>query len=239
MNVSMMVRHGAAMVLAAIAVTACSDVPTTPFPSRAPAEAAFARGGQSGYHDPLAGGNADDDPSLPDAPRASQRDGTGMTTFVVYPNETRSYAVGPHSVYIPRGTVCDPATSGYGPAYWDAPCSTLSAPITVTARWARKGGHGAIAFEPYLRFKPSTDARRWVRLTLRDRKLISDSRFYGILWYNPASKGWVDEASSDPTLRAYVNKDRNEVYRRVKHFSGYLVCASFRDDGGFGGADAW
>jgi hypothetical protein len=239
MNVSMMVRHGAAMVLTAIAVTACSDVPTTPLPSRAPAEAAFARGGQSGHHDPLAGADEDDDPSLPNAPRAKGHDEIGTTTFVVYPNETRVYAVGPHSVYIPRGAVCDPATSGYGPEVWDAPCTTLATPITVTARWGGKGGHGAIAFEPDLRFKPSTDAREWVWLTLRDRKLISDNRNYGILWYNPASKGWVDETSTDPTLQAYVNKPRNEVYRRVKHFSGYLVCASFRDDGGFGGADAW
>jgi hypothetical protein len=243
MNVSMPVRRGAVLLLAAITVTACADVATSPVESRSPETASFARGGspRGANHDPLAGGDEDDDPTLPDAPvvKGKRGDRKGIAVFVVEPRETRVYEIGPHSVYIPKGAICDPETSGYGPDLWDTPCTPLTKPITITARWAGKGGHGAVAFEPDLRFAPSINPSEWVWLTLHDKKLISDTRVYDILWYNAGDGKWVNETRADPTLRVYVNRDRNEVYRRVKHFSGYLVCANGMDGRFVGGDSGW
>ena len=233
MNVSMRVRFGAALVFAAIAATACSDAPSAPASSRQASDASFGRGYSNGPKNKNY--DSDDDPSLPDDPRGKHLVKTGTATFVVNPNETRSYSFGPHSVYIPANAICDPKTAEYGEELWNSSCETLREAITVTVRWEGKGGHGAVTFEPDLRFAPSSNPMQWVWLTLRDRKLISDYRTYSILWLSP-TRGWVDESATDPSLKAFVSKDNNTVYRRLKHFSGYLVSASSLDDkGGLGG----
>ena len=33
-----------------------------------------------------------------------------------------------------------------------------------------------------------------------------------------------DESLTDPELQAYVDRSANVVFRRIKHFSGYLVA---------------
>jgi hypothetical protein len=232
MNVSTRVRLGAAMLFAAVGATACSDVPSAPASTRQAADASFGRGYSNGPKDKNYDGG--DDPSLPDDPKGKRLPTTGMATFVVNPNETRSYSFGPHSVYIPAHAICDPQTAGYAEELWDAACEALREPITVTVRWDGTGGHSAVTFEPDLRFAPSSNLMKWVWLTLHDKKQISDQRNYAILWHSPL-RGWVDESATDPSLKAYVSKGDNTVYRRLKHFSGYLVSASLLDGGGLGG----
>ena len=237
MNVSTRVRFGAVLMLAAVAATACSDVPTAPASGREAADASFGRGYSSGPKDKNY--DSDDDPSLPDDPKGKHVAKTGVTTFVVNPTQTRTYDFGPHSVYIPANAICDPQTAGYAEELWDSPCELLRDPITVTVRWEGKGGHGAVTFEPDLRFAPSSNPLRWVWLTLRDKKLISDYRNYAILWQSP-TQGWVDESATDPSLKSFVSKSSNTVYRPLKHFSGYLVAANMMDGGGLGGFhDSW
>jgi hypothetical protein len=231
MSVSMRVRFGAAL-FAAIAATACSDVPSAPASSRQAADASLGRSYSSGPKDKNY--NDGDASSLPDDPKGRNLTTAGTSTFVVNPNETRSYSFGPHSVYIPARAICDPQTAGYAEELWDSPCNALREPITVTVHWDGSGGHSAVTFEPDLRFAPSSNAMKWVWLTLHDKKQISDQLNYAILWQSPL-QGWVDESATDPTLKAYVSKNENTVYRRLKHFSGYLVSASLSDGGGLGG----
>jgi hypothetical protein len=57
----------------------------------------------------------------------------GSTTFTVSPSGG-VYFAGNHAVVFPAGSICDPATSTYGPGEWDAPCSALSQPITISAQ---------------------------------------------------------------------------------------------------------
>jgi hypothetical protein len=236
MNVSKRVRFGAALLVAAVTATACSDVPSAPAASRRAADASLGRGYSSGpQHRDYTN---DDDSSLPDDPNGKKDPRSGSATFVVDPNESRSYKFGPHSVFIPAHAICDPRTAGYGEELWNSSCETLREPITISVSWEGKGGHGAVSFQPDLRFAPSSNPARWVVLTLRDRKLISVQRAYAILWES-SKKGWIDESATDPSLRAFVSRTENTVYRRLKHFSGYLVAASAfsldDDKGGFGG----
>jgi hypothetical protein len=232
MNVSKRVRFGAALLVAAVTATACSDVPSAPAARRQAADASFGRGYSNGPKQRNYDNN--DDTSLPDDPKGKGFAKAGTATFVVNPNETRSYDFGPHSVYIPANAICDPRTAGYGEELWNTSCEPLRTPITITVRWDGTGGHSAVEFEPDLRFAPSSNLMKWVWLTLRDRKQISDYRAYAILWRSPV-QGWVDESATDPSLRAYVSARDNTVYRRLKHFSGYLVAASALDDlGGLG-----
>ena len=65
-------------------------------------------------------------------------------------------------------------------------------------------------------------------LTMYDRKKVNDVDQYQI-YYETEDEKWVDEAKTDATLRAWTDRTRNVVYRRIKHFSGYMLAAGFAD----------
>ena len=48
------------------------------------------------------------------------------TEFTVGPNGG-VFMVGNHAVVIPAHSICNPATSSYGPGTWDSPCRALRA----------------------------------------------------------------------------------------------------------------
>ena len=155
--------------------------------------------------------------------------------FTVGPNGGVFYA-GNHAVVFPGQSVCDPATSSYGPSSWDAPCSLLQVPITVHAEVRRANGQTAVDFTPSLRFAPSTNPARWVWLVMYTPSAIGatgDLSRFNILYANSFGAATVDEAQSDASLRTYVDTWQGVSLRRIKHFSGYLSA-----DGRDGGAPA-
>lgn len=132
--------------------------------------------------------------------------------------------VGNHAVVFPANSVCDPATSGYGAASWDAPCTPLTKAITVHASVSGS----SVDFTPSIRFVPSSDASRWVWLFLYTPSAIGrtgDLSAFNIYYAPTAGGALVDETSSDPTLRTYVDTRSGVSVRRVKHFSGYTSSA--------------
>src|SRR5687768_12853716 len=81
---------------------------------------------------------------------------TDVRTFVYDPARklVQSFGAG-HQVTMPAGAVCDPATSGYGPGLWDAPCKPLTKPITFTVTsWDDVTGRPNAEFSPDVRFVP-------------------------------------------------------------------------------------
>lgn len=170
-----------------------------------------------------------------------------VATFTVYPDVSGSYSFGPHRVYFPAQSICDPRTSGYGEDWWDRPCQPVRTPIVIRAAWTLRGEHAVVELEPALRFVPAAanDTSRWVVLTLHEPKSVDASLPYAIAWLRPWDMRWVDESLQDPTLRAWIDQSNNNVSRRLKHFSGYNVTAGFAqttsacefgcDDAGIGG----
>jgi hypothetical protein len=72
-----------------------------------------------------------------------------------------------------------------------------------------------------------------VVLSLSQHQPLGASDDYRIL-SQVAGGPWVDESVADPTLRTWVDRDSRSVFRRIKHFSGYLVAGGLLDlDGGF------
>src|SRR3712207_2879784 len=62
---------------------------------------------------------------------------TTVTSFTLNGNGGSWVIVaGEHELTFDKGlsSVCDPATSSYGPGEWDKPCTPATAPITVTAK---------------------------------------------------------------------------------------------------------
>lgn len=159
------------------------------------------------------------------------RENTGSGTFSILPNERITVIMGDHRLTIPMGAVCDVATSGYGENLWDTSCTPSAVPVSVTATWTVENGNAKLTFSPDLRFVPttSTNVNDWVVLQLKNANALLSGSKYQIYWRNAAG-AWVDEATTDSTLRAWTNRPENRVSRRLKHFSGYVVGTSFSDE---------
>lgn len=196
------------IVLSAVALlglaTACSDAPAT-----APADVA---------------------PSLstssPNSYTESQTmvGDTTVTVFVVGSNVNsagNTFAIGNTSkITFPyaAGSICDPATSSYGPGTWDSACAAATTPIRITAKsWVNAQGKIATDFQPALRFVPGL--RKAVTLTLKDAALAGTR----IDYCTPS--GCVNEALADPSLTTVLDPNNGFAYRIIKHFSGYTVTA--------------
>ena len=152
--------------------------------------------------------------------------------FVISPNGG-IVDLGNHAVVFPANSVCDPATSSYGPGTWDAPCSPLQAPIKVHAEVRRTNGQTAVDFTPSLRFVPSNDPARWVWLVLYTPSAVgkSDLSGFNILWESGLGAPAVDETPLDSSLRTYIDTWQGLSLRRIKHFSGYVEGGYWTGDG--------
>jgi hypothetical protein len=153
---------------------------------------------------------------------------TSYSTFQYDPTLSYDLSFGSgHKLSVPAGAVCDPATSGYGAAYWDAPCTVAQAPITFQVKsWRDGAGHPRMSVLPDVRFVPGSA----VTLRFKDDGAAAQARGT-IVWCPTGATGCVDEAASDPTLVTRYNANSGWVYRRLKHFSGYNVVVDFYDDG--------
>ena len=223
MHVSTLVRRSVALLVVLAAASACSDATNAPQATERPA--------------------FDVQALQPEASRSGgwsssqqQAGEDNVATLTIDPNVSHTYAFGLNWIYFPSHSICDPTTSGYGVTLWDAPCTALDQPIQVTVHWSSRGGYAFAQFSPELRFVPA-DARtpsRWVVLSLHTNRQLHTLDAYNILY--DAGAAYVDESITDPTLRAWLDPLHNAVYRRVKHFSGYMVSAANSDFGGMGDA---
>jgi hypothetical protein len=134
------------------------------------------------------------------------------------------FYTGNHAVVFPAGSVCDPATSTYGPGTWDDPCSPLQSSIKVHAEVRRKDGVTSVDFTPALRFVPSSNSARWVWMVMYSpdaKDAGGDLSRFNILYAPKPGATPVDETASDATLRTYVDTWSGVSIRRIKHFSAY------------------
>jgi hypothetical protein len=144
------------------------------------------------------------------------------------------FYTGNHAVLFPAQSVCDPATSDYGPGTWDEPCAPLQAPLRVHAEVRRRNGQTWVDFTPSLRFVPSTNPTRWVWMLMRTPEAVGatgDLSRFNILWAKGIGGTAVDETPEDSTLRTYVDTWQGISMRRIKHFTGYLSGSGRCDEG--------
>lgn len=215
MRVSMLVRW-CTMLTAAGILAACADTATSPRPAARPRLS-------NSYEQWLLdnGGLARDGRGRP-----NKTDSVWTKDFVVDPTQPSQVKLGDHLVSFPAYSICDPATSGYGPDVWDTPCTPLQTPITIHASWNSKLGHAFIQFSPDLRFVPTSDPSQYVTITMKDLVPLDSTARYPIFWLRPSDSTWVDEGAVDATENPVMDLNGNKVSRRLKHFSGYLVGAT-------------
>jgi hypothetical protein len=153
-----------------------------------------------------------------------------------------TYRVGDFDVVIPAGAVCDPGSTRYGPKHWDSDCTPANRDITVSVVAETHKDRVSIDFKPDLRFRPSagsvivrTDAYRDQLTSDAVRQLPPSSSYFSnfaILYMPTGGQSHIDEVRStgDRSLMTHVDLESGLVWRRVKHFSGYMVTAGQKCD---------
>jgi hypothetical protein len=146
-----------------------------------------------------------------------------------------SYSVaGLFSVNFPANSVCAPSRSTYGEGEWDKPCSTLSnsESVRITAKLRLTSTGLAVDFSPALRFNPqtqvtiSTDIFAPVIRNNADFFRANPGTLRGLAVTYSATLGGasVSDYVLDPSVVTRVGLTSGRIWRRIKHFSGYVIA---------------
>ena len=149
-----------------------------------------------------------------------------VTVFTYDYRAGTTASFGPHKIVMPAFSVCEPLLSSYGTGTWDQACPLASHDIVITARtWTGADGHAHVDFTPSLRFAPTDDSKRFVKLFFKDKDATDETLAaqLNILWVPFPGAKPVDEYASDASLRTQASTGM--IWRRVKHFSGYMVAS--------------
>jgi hypothetical protein len=173
---------------------------------------------------PVASQKATEAKAMP-APESANRaligvpDGTYSVTFNTAQNQ--SLWLGENHLDIPAYAICNLVTSGYGAAYWDKPCTPQTGNLTLTVIIKdSQSDHPQVDFFPAMRFNPSKNVQLFMYAPKVSR---TDAKNWWMFYCNDAGQ-CVDESKTDVSLRTYIDYDANMLFRRVKHFSGYVVA---------------
>lgn len=141
-------------------------------------------------------------------------------------NTGGTFQMGPHAIYFPAQSICEAATSTYGPTEWDNPCTADMAPVRIHAALRTVDGYEWVEFTPALRFVPTKGVMIYMRA---DALKTNPGYTLNILWTPTDGVASIDESLTDPTLKTYVMPTYGILFRRIKHFSGYQVSAGVAD----------
>jgi hypothetical protein len=89
--------------------------------------------------------------------------------------------------------------------------------ITAVVRNAATD-HPSVEFQPALRFSPSRQV--WLYMAVTNQATLDNTK---VLWYCNETECF-DESTTDADLKSYVDTKNFMVFRRIKHFSGYVVA---------------
>src|SRR5919197_2162196 len=148
------------------------------------------------------------------------------------------YHVGDFDIEFSPNAVCDPSITVYGRGHWDDDCVAAGRTITVDVVAQSRGDRVSVEFQPDLRFRPNalvtiqTRAYADLLTSAAVRRLSRSSGYFNrfAILYMPTGGGkHIDEALEDGDLSmvTHVNLSTGVVWRRVKHFSGYLITSGF------------
>ena len=191
----------------AVASSACSVDATSPLPLAVPERAGSSRG--------LAG---------PPKSNGSDDDSSSSTfTFRIDPSRDNLLRMGAHALWLPASAICDPSLTSYGTAFWNDGCTPLASPVTIIAKVrGASAGLPRVDLEPELRFNPRTSVYLTFAVKGKQAEKMASMRI--LYCATSAVNACVDEALGDPSLKSVLDRPERTVFRRIKHFSGYLVA---------------
>jgi hypothetical protein len=164
--------------------------------------------------------------SSPFAPTDAQKaligisDGTYSLRF--NPTQDNSFTLGANNLSLPANAVCKlDGTSGYGAEYWNQSCvpETDSVTISVVITDAATD-HPRLDFYPAMRFNPATNVSLYIYAPVGLDAFMKS----WVMRYCDATGSCRNEALTDPDLATYADLNTQMVFRRIKHFSGYVIA---------------
>lgn len=136
-----------------------------------------------------------------------------------------------YTLQFPAGAVCDPTAedtqAGYAAQAWDAPCTVATTDIAVRATLKWSNGQLYADFQPALRFVPNKVVRLSTGVmasTVKSYKNAGIAQGWSIGYTAGIEQPGVMDAASDPTLRTVIQGNSGIIFRRIKHFSGYVIA---------------
>jgi hypothetical protein len=150
----------------------------------------------------------------------------GSYEFTVDPTVDQSVNLGPNYLSLPANAICDIATSSYGAAHWNESCAPQTEPVTITAVVRNAtSDHPSIDFYPAMRFSPDKNVGLYIYVPTG----MEDFQRNWTLKYCNDDSVCVDESIADANLRSNADVANKVVFRRIKHFSGYIVAGIIDD----------
>jgi hypothetical protein len=150
----------------------------------------------------------------------------GTYTTYIDPTRNQTLTLGASRLEIPANAVCDLDRSSYGSDKWDDSCARENSRFKITAVVRNAAtDHPSVDFEPALRFSPDKNVNLYLYVT--DDATLDASR---IVKYCNAN-GCVDESIADPSVASNVDLENRVVFRRIKHFSGFIVLSLMESAG--------
>lgn len=144
----------------------------------------------------------------------------GVYTFRIEPGQGQTLVMGASQLQLPAFAACRLGKSGYGADFWSRPCESERKPYTITVVSSGSNtDHPRVDFYPELRFNPA----KTVTLSMYDQALTGDDAANWVMYYC-GQLYCVNESIKDPSLTSYVDLTTSVIYRRIKHFSGYMVA---------------
>jgi hypothetical protein len=145
----------------------------------------------------------------------------GIYTFTLDPSADQSIKLGASSLDLPANSVCEIATTSYGPDQWNNACTPESLPVTITAVVKNAAtNHPSIEFSPAMRFNPAHSVN--LHLFVTNAETLGNMTV--MKYCGPFEAVCVDESLTDSSLQTAVDAAAGTVSRRIKHFSGYVVA---------------
>jgi hypothetical protein len=150
----------------------------------------------------------------------------GSYEFTIDPTKDQAVNLGPNYLSVPANAICDIATSSYGPGHWNESCvpQTDSVHITAVVRNATTD-HPSIDFYPAMRFAPEKSVGLYIYVPTG----MEDFQKNWVMKYCNDLGVCVDESLTDSDLSSYADAQNQMVFRRVKHFSGFIVAGFLED----------
>jgi hypothetical protein len=138
--------------------------------------------------------------------------------------------LGAYTLTFPEGAVCDPSAAdtqtGYANQDWDAPCTVATGDVAVRAVLKWSNGKLYADFQPALRFvadKRVTIGTSLLAGAVQEQNESGEMRGWSIQYTFGIDQVGYFDALNDASLRTVVVGSTGRVYRRIKHFSGYLA----------------
>ncbi len=137
------------------------------------------------------------------------------------PKQDNAFTLGANYLNLPENAVCKlDGTSGYGVDYWNQSCvpETDSVTISVVIS-AAETDHPRLDFYPAMRFNPATNVSLYIYVPVGMDAFLKS----WVMRYCNEVGTCTNEAAHDADLASYADANTQMVFRRIKHFSGYLV----------------